>query len=157
MKIRLKEDGREFPATTHHGAPPLHLIELQMQGPKLFPDISFGMRGLERIGRAQARFSTEWSAWRKRVAAEDPDPGTEPAEPDTTMLALGILTFLSMRGAGERVTLEQALMFPIEFVSEPDDEASASDAPDPTVPGYDDPATPETAGAATEPSGPSRM
>lgn len=154
MRIRLRDDGREFPATTHHGAPPLHLIELQMQGPKLFPELSFGMRGLERIGRTQAKFAEQWRAWQERVEAGDTDPGPEPDEPDTTILAMGILAFFSMRAAGERVTFEQALLSPIEIVPDPEDEA-ASEAPDPTTPGHGDPATPETASATSPPSGPS--
>ena len=136
MRIRALDDGTEWPGVNHHQAPPLHLIELQMQAPKVLPGVNIGMRSIEKIGRTQAAFHAEYKAWEARAAAGE-DPGEEPTEPDTTFLAVGIIVFLSMRGAGERVTFEQALSRPVTFVPEPDDEPA--EAPDPSSPGSPEP------------------
>jgi hypothetical protein len=59
---------------------------------------------------------------------------------------MAVMVFLTRRAAGEKVTFLEAIDVPlgsIEVVTEPGDEQAPAE-PDPTTPGPDSPATPES-------------
>jgi hypothetical protein len=133
--VKLVIDGREYPAVTHATASLLHLMELKQQTRDLTPDgLGLGMAALEGIGR---------EAEVARASGETP-PNAD--------VWFAVLVFLSRRAAGEKLSFVEAIDVPfgaIEFVTEPGDEAQVAEA-DPTTPGPDSPATPESAPALAE-------
>jgi hypothetical protein len=126
--VRLLIDGREYPAVDHSNASLLHLMELKQQTRDFTEDgKGLGMAALQAVGAsAGARADGE--------------------VPESADLWMAVMVFLTRRAAGEKVTFLEAIDVPlgsIEFLPEPGDEPGQVEA-DPTIPGPDSPATPES-------------
>lgn len=142
MKLRIR--GIDYPLVTHQTAELLHLMELKVQSRPFSEDgKGWGMDALQAIADGSA------------AAAKNGEPAA-----DAYMTYLAVITYLTRRGAGEDLKFADALRVPvseIEPIIEPEDEAPAGEAVDPTTPG-DGPATPaaEASPQELEPSaGPS--
>jgi hypothetical protein len=126
--VRLLIDGREYPAVDHSNASLLHLMELKQQTRDFTEDgKGLGMAALQAVGASAAA----------RADGE---------VPENADLWMAVMVFLTRRAAGEKVTFLEAIDVPlgsIEFLPEPGDEPGQVEA-DPTTPGPDSPATPES-------------
>jgi hypothetical protein len=126
--VKLMIDGREYPTVTHENASLLHLFELKQQTRDFTEDgKGLGMAALEEIGR---------QATAAQAAGETPD--------DVDLWS-AVVVFLSRRSAGDKVTFLEAIDIPVaslQSIPEPGDEAPSE--VDPTTPGPDSPATPES-------------
>jgi hypothetical protein len=131
--VRLLIDGREYPAVDHSNASLLHLMELKQQTRDFTEDgKGLGMAALQAVGASAAA----------RADGE---------VPENADLWMAVMVFLTRRAAGEKVTFLEAIDVPlgsIEFLPEPGDEPGQVEA-DPTTPGPDSPATPESDPNAT--------
>jgi hypothetical protein len=133
--VKLVIDGREYPAVTHANASLLHLMELKQQTRDSHPRRPGPRHGRARGDRPGGRGGTG-----ERRDAPNAD------------VWFAVLVFLSRRAAGEKLSFVEAIDVPfgaIEVVTEPGDEAQVAEA-DPTTPGPDSPATPESAPALAE-------
>ena len=142
--MKLVIDGVEYSAVNHHGAPPLHMIELQQQSKSLIEG-GLGMSRIERIGRDAARYQREHAAWRERLEAGDATEDDAPLSPDDAHISIAVVVFLTLRGAGQRITFADAAEISPERMvwrSEPDDAPTPGGEPDPTTPGLGTPVTP---------------
>jgi hypothetical protein len=149
MKLIIR--GTEYPATDFRSAAILPLIELQQQAKRVDPESGIpliegglGMSALARMERDLAGYRGARQAW-----IDGGEVGDEPDLPDAAMILWGTAIFLTLRAAGERITLREALSIPqgdIEQVFEDaDQQGDPGEAPDPTTPG-DGPVTPDAAG-----------
>jgi hypothetical protein len=127
--VKLLIDGREYPAVDHSNASLLHLMELKQQTREFTEDgKGLGMHALQAIGVSAAQAQAEGEV------------------PENADLWMAVMVFLTRRAARENVTFLEAIDVPlgsIEVVTEPGDEAAVVEA-DPTTPGPDSPATPES-------------
>lgn len=155
MKVRIR--GKEYDAVDQNTAAPLHMIEAQQQakrpGEDGLPliDGGLGMSAISRGERAMRAYRNAVKRYRKateaREAGEDVEVPDEPETPDEAAVMFGLQVFLTLRAAGEKVTLRDALLVPlaaVEQIDEPDDQG---EAPDPTTAGEAAPASPETPGS----------
>lgn len=158
--MRLIIEGREYLAVQPGHAPTLHMVELQQQARRVdqetgepLIDGGLGMRAISAMKRELMTYRRELLAWQASAPAGGrPDPETEPDLPDCSPIFNSIAVYLAMRGAGERLTLMDALSIPsceIEFAPDPED-----DTADPTTPaqGTTAPAGPETPDVAAAPA-----
>lgn len=150
MRLRVKD--QVLPFVDFNSACLLHLVELQQQG-RAVVDGGLGMSALTRNQRDLAAYSRAVQVRQKAV--EDGEPvGEEPDPPDCAPVMMGVTAFLTLRAAGEKLTLMDALLLSpgdLEQVSDPEDiPAGEGDGADPTAPGSDGPATP--AGDASGPA-----
>lgn len=135
MRIRVGEE--VFPLVTHRGAPNGHMIELQLGVKKLY-GVSAGMTFLERIGREQAAYSTEYNRYQAGEISEPPE------DPEFAWLAVGTMIFLSIR-AVKKISFADAMELIIDdWIQDPEDTETVEGEPepDPTQPGNDTPVTP---------------
>jgi hypothetical protein len=150
--VKLVIEGREYRAVSHETAELLHLMELQQQGRDLVEG-GLGMSAISRMEREGKAYATAMKAW--QAARDRGEDAEEPVTPDAALTMMAVTIFLTRRGAGEAVSLRDALrvgLSTIVQVPEPTDPApSEEDGPDPTGPGSDGPATPAGA-AAGEPA-----
>lgn len=161
MKVRIR--GVEYDPRNIDNTSPLHMIELQEQSKQLVEG-GWKFSILKRADREAKAYTRRRKAWADavvewRAAGADPEAEpVEPDEPDTMWIALATITFLTIRGGGERITLEDAAGIPfreVAYVAEPgdpatpDDDEDAQDDTDPSSPASGGPAT---AAAGDEPA-----
>lgn len=141
----IKVGGETYPTITHKTTAIGPLLEFQLQIQKLY-GLEGKMSFLNRIAREQQEFGESHSKW-----VADGCVGDEPEPPDYQMLCIGMVAFLSVR-AVKRVSLQEVMDAPMEFIREPgDEEDQGGEQEDPTVPGNDTPATPDNDENHTEP------
>lgn len=145
--MKLIIDGREYQAVDHNSGELLHLMELQAQGEALVPG-GLGMSALQRMEREGRAYAKAVRAYQEAVkGGEDVE---EPLIPDAALTMMAVTIYLSRRGAGDVVSFQDSLrvgMNTVVQVADPTD-TPAGDAPDPTTPGSDGPATADVATAA---------
>lgn len=162
--MRLRIDGREYPAVGHKGASLLHVLQLKREArPVLGYDL--GLRELDRMEREARKLKRDITAARKagddeRVAELQADAA------DDGLVGLAIVVYFSRRRAGEQVTFREAIdvdLGAVEYVREDGDPTTDDDdeeqaAPDPTLPGDASPATagPRARGRAAAAKAPAR-
>ena len=146
MKIRI--NGKEYPAVSVENAQLIHLMELQAQGPDLVPG-GLGMGALQRMEReTKAYHRSLVMAAAQRDAGQD---SIDPDMPDCCLTLMAVTVFLTRRAAGDVVSLRQALEIrfqDIEEVPEPTDMPPSEEELDPTKPVNDGQGTPAVAAPA---------
>lgn len=159
MKVRIR--GVEYDVRRMGNAAPLHMIELQAQSKKLDPPgwriskLRLAERESRAYTRAQLAYEELHAAW--VAAGSDPDlEPVEPDEPETVWIALAMMTFLTMRAGGTKITLEDAAeigLGEMEWIADADDQADDAGEveADPTTPGPAEPAGPVTPDAGPPP------
>jgi hypothetical protein len=127
----------------------LDMILLQQQSRAVLQH-GLSMSRLEKSKREMQRYAVEQKSWERAGKPE----GSEPEMPESGMEAIAAMVFLSMRGAGQKVSFEEAAsvgLDDLDFEGGPDD-VEADESADPTRPGSDGPATPDADAPAEPPA-----
>lgn len=145
--MRLRIDGRDYPAVNHKGASLLHVLQLKREA-KAVLGYPLGLRELDRMAKAAEKLKRDIAAARK--AGDDDRVAELQAEAaDDGMIGLALVIYFSRRKAGEALTFAEAIdvdLGAVQYIREdgdPDDDEDDADegAPDPTSPGSASPAT----------------
>jgi hypothetical protein len=153
MKLIVK--GRTYDFVQIDKAPNLHIIEMQVQAKKLVPG-GLGNGVLDAIRKEFNEFQRAAKAAGMTEKDTELPPGI--STPDCMQLLTSIYAFLAVRGAGEEMSLRQALMLSTSDIQqvkpsevEQDALSAVEETEDPTAPGSGGPATPDgvTTTAAT--------
>jgi hypothetical protein len=131
----------------------LDMILLQQQSKAVLAH-GLSMSRLESGKKEMKRYAQEQKSWEKAGKPE----GSEPEMPESGMEAIAAMVFLSLRGAGQKVSFEEAAsvsLDDLDFEEGPDD-VKADESADPTRPGSDGPATPDEDAPAEPPGTPGR-
>jgi hypothetical protein len=130
----------------------LDMILLQQQSRAVLQH-GLSMSRLEKSKREMQRYAREQKSWEKAGKPE----GSEPEMPESGMEAIAAMVFLSMRGAGQKVSFEEAAsvgLDDLDFEGGPDDVEADDVEADPTGPGSDGPATLDADAPAEPPETP---
>ncbi len=125
MRIRLR--GREYPAVSIDTAQVIHLMELrahsvQLVAEGLLPE-PLGMAALASMQARLKEVQREMAAYRTAIR-EGREAGPEPVLPEEALAMFGVTLFLTLRAAGDAVSLRDALSVAfgeVQEVPEPTD------------------------------------